>query len=99
MGAGSVRRVGSPPDARLVITIDDSILIHLQRYAAYQARVGSPARAFVRACRSSRPHPTSSGSGRGRRILVCASTYKAMDNVLLEAAAAMPGLLPAGAGM
>jgi hypothetical protein len=28
---------------------------------------------------------------------VCASTYKAMDNVLLEASAALPGLLPGGA--
>ena len=34
-----------------------------------ERRVGSPARAFVRVCRSSRPHPTSSGSGRGRRVL------------------------------
>ena len=39
------------------------------RYAAYRTRVGSPARAFVRVCRSSRPHPTSSGSGRGGRVL------------------------------
>ena len=39
------------------------------RYAAYRTRVVSPARAFVRVCRSSRPHPTSSGSGRGRRVL------------------------------
>jgi hypothetical protein len=61
--------VGSPPDARLFVTIYDRILLHLQRCAAYPVRVGSPARASAAALRSSRPHPTSSVSGRGRRAL------------------------------
>jgi hypothetical protein len=38
-------------------------------YAAHRTRVVTPALAFIRVCRSSRPHPPSLGSGRRPRVL------------------------------